>query len=85
MNDQDRFEYEVMREQFEFDHSSVDLIAEKRDNQLVGRKEPSMLYSLVYQSQLSAEQRLMFAQLFQATMDRKVTGVRKYVKGKLVS
>lgn len=80
-NDQDRFEYEVMR----FNHEDVDFIAELPDNQPVSRKEPSMLYSLVYQSQLTEGQRELFVKLFQATMDRQVTGVRKYVKGMLVS
>lgn len=85
MNDQDRFEYEVTREQYEFTHKDVDLIAEMSDNQCVGRKEPSMLYSLMYQSQLTAGQRELFVKLVQSSLDQHVTGVRKYVKGKLVS
>lgn len=81
MNDQDRFEYEVMR----FQHTDVDMIAEMRDNQCVERKEPSMLYSLFYQSQLTEGQRELFARIVQSNLDQRVTAVRKYVKGKLVS
>lgn len=83
MNDQDRFDYEVTRELFE--RETVDLDTEIRDNQCVERKEPTMLYSLFYQSQLTEGQRGLFVKLVQSSLDQHVTAVRTYVKGKLVS